>query len=403
MTNPTTPTTLTGQGRQTLLRFVDQVFSDWLDQSYRATTDFPGYIRDADSPPPFLLLPVGLTRQTCRRWARGDALVRGPGFDAAWGAICNPYLDSIGEDPSDGSLAPPFTGGQCVGGYGVEGTYTSTCTNPAGQTLNWSGAGVVQGPIQGVQIVNDSFRVVGSGNSFVNCNVAFTSLVLANAGPGKPVACSQLQSASQGAENVRITRLFPIGFPDNCGDPPPDYLPPQTPTGLPPLSPIPINVPGIGPVDFQVDFDADGNIEVCFPDLDFCTTIANPFGPDATPGGTDPTINDPGTPGTPEEPGAGELAEGTVEEDEELVGVLVELIANPPNANRFQNISAQVFRGIGYVRMGWPGRLGVDVSASTVEFPQFFHAQQRGLKAWAVRPNVGFRLRSTPYTRTIEP
>jgi len=113
-------------------------------------------------------------------------------------------------------------------------------------------------------------------------------------------------------------------------------------------------------------------------------------------------VGGPGSPGGGGDTGVGGENEGSADEGEELVGVLVQILTAPLDANRFFNNSALIYRGACYVTMGYPGRLGLDMSGGTLESPQFFHAQQRGLTDYRVRANVGFNLRVTPYYRTLE-
>lgn len=178
-----------------------------------------------------------------------------------------------------------------------------------------------------------------------------------------------------------------------CGNSPSGGLAPgQNPPPTPPAFPSG-QEPGT---------DADDQPFFFVPPIDFPTDFNNPHDiPDAEPylpptGAPAP----PGTPGTPEDSDGTAPAEGEADEGEELVGVLVTVLSTPPNANKFSDVSTNVYRGIGYIRMGWPGRYGADISAGIAQTPQFYHAQQLGCTAYSVLARNGFTLRVTPYYRT---
>jgi len=151
-----------------------------------------------------------------------------------------------------------------------------------------------------------------------------------------------------------------------------------------------------------VDILPDGTINV---NIGGPTINVDPFsdgGAGGTGGGNDP-VGGPGSPGNGGDTGAGGMQNGAAEPGEELVGVLVQVLSAPTDANRFFSNPEAVYRGAYYVAMGYPGRLGLDMSGGTAEAIQFFHAQQRGLTDYRVRANVGFNLRVTPYYRILEP
>jgi hypothetical protein len=190
------------------------------------------------------------------------------------------------------------------------------------------------------------------------------------------------------------------GLPDACGD-----VPDEFDSGDPDPTPDPTPDPVGGPIgypfpDFDITVNPDGTINIDFGDGLPPVTV-DPGLDDDGGGGAGGSILAPGLPGETEPTGSGGTNDGEAGEGEELVGVLVRVLSAPPNANTFDNVSATVIRGVGYVAMGYPGRLGVDPTAAVLESPQFFHAQQRGLTAWRVRANVGFNLETTPYYREI--
>jgi hypothetical protein len=188
------------------------------------------------------------------------------------------------------------------------------------------------------------------------------------------------------------------GALDNCGDPPPVIRQPNPrPDGNPP--PFRYNPDGDININVGVDVLPNGTINV---NVGGPTFNVDPFGGGGGGGGGNDPVGGPGSSGGSGDTGAGGAEEGTAAAGEELVGVLVQVLAAPQDANRFFNNSELVYRGAYYVSMGYPGRLGLDMSGGTAETLQFFHAQQRGLTDYRVRANVGFNLRVTPYYREIE-
>lgn len=398
------PSQLTELGKKNLEDYLKLAVTSTLDQSLDFARDTPGFIASTAPVIPAYGVARAVARQACRQWSRGQGIPSLPGFDAAWGGLCDPYLSGIGEKPVSGSIAPPFTGGQCAGVlYRLSGSIRYSVRN-----CN-SGEVFPQNPEQ----VSTDIQYIGpivsispeySGSSACGPN-QFVFRVIHDGGLRSdttffrvnPVNSLLAASFSGGATDA-------TNSPGACGNPPPFYDPPNIPGGLPPLAPVVVDVPGIGPVAVDVSFNPDGSINVELPDLGIDLDIPNPFAVDDGEGGGGGGAGDttnPGSPGGGGDTGDGGEAEGEAEDGEELVGLLVEVLGTPPGANVFDNNSSTVYRGVGYVRMGYPGRLGVDITGGTVLSPQFFHAQQRGLTAWAVNANVGFNIRTTPYYREI--
>jgi hypothetical protein len=348
------------------------------------STGLPGYVRDT-------------YRQRCNQFAHVPfwAKLLTNGALGSMDRICTPYWNDNGWDgPVPG--VPAVIGGQCEERY--EFVATTTRSNP---TVDEPSSLVANGPITGT-------RVVGSGTPDVtleiNCRGVSGGFCFNSFPPVQP----QGWYGYRGGSNITWTTPVISGLSrcsgsgDPCGDspvegpsvgpnPPPDPGPitgpeptddPDNPTG-PPLIPLPpYQDPVYGP-----------------------TPIVGPTGPTGPPGGgggNDP-VGGPGSPGDGGDTGEGGDESGEAEDGEELVGVLVQVLSAPTDANRFFNNAAVVYRGAYYVAMGYPGRLGLDMSGGTAETVQFFHAQQRGLTDYRVRANVGFNLRVTPYYRILEP
>jgi hypothetical protein len=368
--------------------FVKNVAALVFRESFNYATDFPGYLADPTPAPGPFGIAKAVAQRGCRRWARGEGLENSPAFDAFYSGACGPYLDGLGENPGEGAIAVPFDGGQCPEPYLV--TYTSIDNQGTPQTTTV----LANGPIGGIRI-----RQAESG-AFV------VELFCRNLQPGQS-SCSTLPlfnpnwfftgqgGAGLDGGSVSIDFVTPCGA-DNCGNPPPEYYPAPIPPGLPPLPPLTINIPGIGPVDVEVEFDPSGNIDVCLPLLGVCGKIQNPAAnPQVGTGNTPP----PGVAGDPTDTGVGGSAEGEAPEGKELEGVLIEVVSADYGPNLYQNVAVDVYRGIGYIRLGYAGRNGADVTGSVAQTRQYFLAIERGLTTWDVNANLGFNLRATPFYR----
>lgn len=314
----------------------------------------------------------------------GQAIVSWTGQGLVAPLLCKPYWDSEGYDaPVPGD--PPFTGGQCEGvNYNVRVEILSQTTGEWGGITN---LGNCFGPISAITVVSTG---------------QFTSRLTVFCRTSSGAPNERIYNAGVKADRLRAGAITVIGGgdPNLCGDPPgggfePGENPPPTPT-------FP---PGEGP-----GTEPDGQ------PFFFVPPIPNPIGgdpidvpPQPDPDPTDPgspgddTPTNPGEPGDPEETGAGGESSGCAPAGSELTGVFVEIVDFPENAARFQNNSRQPFRGAGYIAMGWPDLLGVDVSGGVINLEQFFHAQQRGVTCWRVTANTGFDLQCTPYYRELNP
>ena len=314
----------------------------------------------------------------------GQAILPWTGQGLVAPLLCKPYWDSQGYDaPVAGD--PPFNGGQCVGvGYFVPVEIFNTTTQQWGAVTNLSNC---FGPITAITVtstgMNQSILKVFCRNSSGN-PIERTS--------SQNVVVERLRAGTIGVDGG--------GDPSECGDPPfdgfePGDNPPPTPTF---------------PLGEEPGFEPDGQPFFFVPPID------SPIGgdpidvpPQPDPDPTDPgspgddTPTDPGEPGDPEETVPGGESSGCAPEGSEITGVFVEIVEFPENAARFQNNQRQPFRGAGYIAMGWPDLLGVDVSGGVINLEQFFHAQQRGITCWRVTANTGFELRCTPYYRELNP
>jgi len=388
------PADLTEEGQNSLTGFVESYVQSGLADLNYAVTDLPGFLADPEPVTTAALFPRTVLRGACRSYARGGGPQNLPGFDAVWGGICEPYLDSLGETPTDGSLSRPFAGGQCEGvRYRV--TVSANSISTAGDTIEpptitTHGGGIgYPGPIRGVEGVGAP---------------AFQAIRLFyGAGQFEDVRSGSCQ---QGCfRNIKIVSVQRVdGQPDDCGSVPPVYDPPNPKPGLPSVPSEPVRIPGIGPVNIDVGFDPSGNIVVNLPDLGIEVPVEVPIdiglgGGDEPGGGAGPPPGDVGSPGSPAITDPGGAAEGVAPEGSVLTGLRCQILAFPDSRNKYTD---EVYRGAYYAYMGVPGLLDLDFGGAMVREDQFLLAEKENLTAWRVRANTNYVIRTTPYYRSVE-
>ena len=325
----------------------------------------------------------------------GQAILPWTGQGLVAPLLCKPYWDDEGYDAPE--EVAPFTGGQCEGtGYRATASFVVNVRGADDIDLGDFSATVevftitYNGPISSASI-----ELRGTGGTGGTTNLC--QLIVTDAGGLRPA----ITLTSRGNPG-RLTNLRPgaisfariSGNPDICGDPPgvlgPGSNPPPTPTF--PEGEGPGTEPDGQPFFFVPPIDSPiGGDPIDVPPQ------PQPDSP------VDDTPTDPGDAGDPEETGPGGESSGVAPAGSELTGVFVEIVEFPENAARFQNNQRQPFRGAGYIAMGWPDLLGVDISGGVINPEQFFHAQQRGVTCWRVTANTGFDLRCTPYYREVNP
>lgn len=381
---------------QALLRNLGNEAKALIQRDNNPLLDPGGFLADPDTPPLSQQPAKALGRAICRAWARRPGDSNNPAADRLYGGACNEYLDTLDELPEPGVIGRPFEGGQCSAVYTI--SYTLNPRNPE-QTTGFLQA---RGPIAGIRAEQ---AVSGSWIATLGCH----GLVLSGNQNCRSIADQGFAYRNIGGANApgdgpgpRINSVTPCGL-DNCGDPAPIYEGPFSPTIVVPIVPVIIDLPDIGEVNVDVNILPDATINLCSEDLDTCVTIAPPGGGDDGGGGVGPDdlVPDGGLAGSPADTGNGGVASGEAPPGNELVGVRVEVLEAPIGFNQYANNAAVVYRGIGYVRMGYTGRLALDVGASAVISPQFFLAPVRGLTAWEHRANTGFINRVTPFYREL--
>lgn len=318
----------------------------------------------------------------------------GPGY---WGGVllCKPYWDSQSYDPP--VEAPPFFGGQCAGSeYRPLGTYTNTnaAAGPTG-IRNWRLNTTVVGPISGFVPAGTPTGTSWGFLSASNGGAPFGNAV--DTGNGKPIFGPNNTSGPSVMRSAGAPTITDVGLqfgPDNCGSPPAALEPGDSPPPTPVFGPG--EGPGVGP---------NGKPFFTVPDIPSPITGGEPVGigdqPEGSPGGpgTPPPGPPGGTEGNPVDTGAGGEGDGESEEDEELVGLRIDILSTPPNAPQYGD---GLYRAVCFVFVGNENGLDLDPAGSSMRSGQMVLAERPRLTKWLVSANVGFNLRVTPYYRKIE-
>lgn len=336
-------------------------------------------------------------RRTCRRFARSNVPGIGVVNSPIWGAVCDPYLDSISEGPtSGGSYAPPFTGGQCQAiRYSVtaSGTYTQSnqCTNPENpsQQQPWqfsrscTAIGGIYGPITGLSEYSQGNGLVGLRINWIDPDGSPANTSLFNN------SCSLKGGYS--INSLTVTRCD--GQPDNCGNPPNQYNPPQYPTNLPTIGTPTNPAPGLGD-DWDVTINPDGTFNVCYSNQG-CTPNINPDGstpdPSEDPGEEDGDPNE-NNPNDPTDDITGCASEGQI-----LTGIKIEITQIPVGENPG---SGGFYRNVCWVWMG-PSQDQLDLvtDGKFLESGQFVIPDSNNCRCYRVRPSPLWGLSVQAYSR----
>lgn len=368
-------------------------FNDTFDQFIQGEGE---YIRAGNPKSISSQIGQAVARAACRRYGSGNATPNAAQAER-YERACRPYLNDIGLG-LPARITTPVRGGQCVG-----------------SVYNLSGSMVTNGRFcsSGSTTTQTTNIIIGFFPTLIGPVTSITTQIFGAACQGFPRGV-RIVYTDLGGIRTRSTEFAseagPIGyntayfFPtltlvsgaNNCG---------SQPVQIDPIRPGPDPTPPPFRFNPNVNVDVDINVSVA---LDGSITFnigtgditVDPFA-ESGGGGADVAPTTPGVAGSSVTTGSGGESESNAPAGKELTGVLVEIVASPPNAARFQNNSRQPFRGAGYISMGYPGLLGVDTSGGVFSSPQFFHAQQRGLSAWRTSANIGFNLRSTPYYREI--
>lgn len=355
----------------------------------------PNYIRDAQPENVIDAIALAGARQGCRRYANNPDQYSGRRL-ARVERACRPYLDDIGKPPGP-EIELPFRGGQCNIGYFVNGTLVNYASDGSVDSSGPWQLGV-QGPIGGLSFANSGGApVIGPLAPGAQGFYAFLT-----AGGVRQLAFGN----GNGGVSGSITSVTPQGpVPDNCGNPPPEYKPPARPTVPDPPGPQPFNpTPDI---DIDIDVTINPDLTINF-DIGTGPITIDPFGDDdgdddggdgGDGGPSDGPPGDPGDPGDPEDIDEGEDAAGCAPAGKVLTGVRVQILEFPPSRRKYTD---DVFRGAYYAYLGMPGLLDHDPAGAMATADQFIFSERDNLTCYRIRANTGYKLRVTPYYRTLD-
>ena len=353
-------------------------------------------------------------RSYCRRYGADPSAARF-GNAVRIENACRPYLDGL--NPGDGvEIGAQFAGGQCQGAaYTV--TATTTQTSPFTGVVFTSNHSVnVTGPIteifgrplfsfssctvspgvggrQNIGNMRHQLFVRGNGSLVSNNPVSMAGSWLGNTCTASPNPATDVPLS-----NIVITRIG--GLPDNCGSPPPTVTQPRArPDGTGPS--FRFNPSADIDLGIEVEVNPDGTI-----DFDIGTGPINVdlFPPDNEGGGGGGGDGPPGDVGEADEAAAEDAdedgdASGCGGENQVLGGLKIVVLSAPDSAREY---SPGIYRGAAYIYMGVEDNLDQDFGGSMLKSGQFFLPEKTNLTCWEVRANFGFRLRVTPYYKTLE-
>jgi len=378
---------------------IPKFFRDGIDQVVMGEGE---YIRAGEPQGQIGKIGQAVARSYCRRYGEDPSAARFGNAERIENA-CRPYLDDL--NPGDGpEIEQDVIGGQCAGTFYNVSYLTESKSSDAGNCGEFGnpitrtsliGGSPVLGPIGQIteKLIpraapstngDQSFEVqTGSGLRFINLGGATSRRY--------NLECGNSYRYSD------FVAVRSSGDPDTCGNPPPVITQPRPrPDDTGPnfrFNPSP-------DIDIQVDVEVSPSGDIIF-DIGGGPVTVDPFPPEGGGGGdSDP----PGDVGESDETGADDAdgngsASGCAGVNQVLGGLKVSIVETPPGA---RVLSPGIFRGACYIYMGTEGNLDQDFGGSMLRDGQFFLPQKENLTCWEVQANLGFRLRVTPYYKTLE-
>jgi hypothetical protein len=205
-----------------------------------------------------------------------------------------------------------------------------------------------------------------------------------------------------GSRSVDIINLVrvPTGSLDDCGNPPIRVRPPRSiPDSTGPS--FRFNPSADLDIPINVEINPDGTVTV---DIGTGPVDVDLFPPEGSGGGGGGGGSPPGDVGEPDADGAEDadeegVASGCAGENQVLGGLKVDITRIPTSARQF---APGIYRGAAYIYMGVEGNLDQDFGGSMMKDGQFYLPEKDNLTCWEVHANFGYRLRVTPYYKTLE-
>lgn len=325
-------------------------------------------------------------RRGCRAAARQPRDAMNAYSRAVFDSTCVPYLTSIGEGPSSGSISQPFTGGQCTGKpyvikyrsrtYDAQGNLLSdqqyNDTYPTSYSISY-------GPL-GWQ--DRCFSDYGRSSRITG----FTSF-FSNGSPANGPATTMPGGCDYGHYTIfSDINIISLQGADNCGNLDPIYKPPSYPS-LPTLPPPTTPAPNTNTNDWDIKVGPNGDIQICINGI-----CGNPF----SPGGGKPDQK--GKPdGPPQSTDPNGDASGSCT-DGYLVGLKINFV--PPIPQDARTFGPDIYRGVCWIWMGPAAdRLDLVPDGANLKDGQFVYADSNQATHWRVKANGGWKLTIQQYCR----
>jgi len=379
---------------------IPNFFRDGIDQ---LVTGEGEYIRAGEPRGTVGTIGQAVARSYCRQYGANPGAAKF-GNAARIENACRPYLNDL--NPGDGAeIGIPFEGGQCALNYRAFGNvrydlFTGSVGNTVSPVRDVTTEFRLGGPIGPVSFTYNTPGTNGNRQWIMNIQTSTGSQVV-----GSFLTPLNTDSVS----NARFEGTFQLSGsqPDNCGNPPPEVTQPRPrvdPTG----PSFRFNPSGEIDIDLDVDILPDGTINV---DIGTGPINVDLFPPDGDGGGggdgdggggsdEDP----PGDVGEEDTEGAEDAdedgnASGCAGENQVLGGLQIAILTIPPGARLY---APGIHRGACYIYMGAEDKLDQDFGGSMIRDGQFFLPEKENLTCWEVQANLGYRLRVTPYYKTLE-
>lgn len=379
---------------------IPNFFRDGFDQ---LVTGEGEYIRAGEPRGQVATIGQAVARSYCRQYGANPGAAKFGNPERIENA-CRPYLNDL--NPGDGpKIGVQIDGGQCSELYRVNGVVNyQIFIGNTGTLSNASEVVVTEynrlGPLGGVSFTYDTPGSSGPRRWIMTLATASGPSIVRSV--LNPISANSVRNAVfVGAFNIQPGKV------DNCGNQPPTVTQPRprvNPTG----PSFRFNPSGDINIDLGVDILPDGTVNVNIGTGPINVDLFPPDGGgdgdgdgDGDGGGGDGPPGDVGEEDTEgaEDADEGGNASGCAGENQVLGGLKIDILTIPPSARLY---APGIHRGACYIYMGAVDKLDQDFGGSMIRDGQFFLPEKQNLTCWEVQANLGYRLRVTPYYKTLE-
>lgn len=352
------------------------------------------YIRAGEPRGKVAKIGQAVARSYCRQYGANPNAAQFGNAARIEGA-CRPYLNDISPDNGP-TFRTLFQGGQCPQEY----TGNMVITRMDSGFTTTSPLLIILGPfnvrafrvdqnVHSIDINTGKWRFSGA-NNFASGPQIWRTYSTVTTLPNVEVRAT--------IANILIQ---PPGAPDNCGNPPPTTEPG---VGIPDTTgpTFRFNPSADLDIPITVEINPDGTIDVDIGTGPINVDLFPPEGGGG--GGGGGSGSPPGDVGEADDTAAEDAdedgnASGCAGENQVLGGLKVDITRIPASARQF---APGIYRGAGYIYMGVEGQLDQDFGGSMMRDGQFYLPEKDNLTCWEVQANLGYRLRVTPYYKTLE-